>query len=64
MKLSRYKMRGLCPRQRPLSRVSGGEAHYGRSKGFPPQCSKRYSRTRACISSSRSILQIMLLALP
>ena len=26
MKLSRYKIRGLCPRQRPLSRTSGGRS--------------------------------------
>lgn len=59
MKLSRYKIRAFARGKGPLAGLQAAEAEL-----ILPQCSKRYSRTSACISSSRSILQIMLLALP
>ena len=58
MKLSRYKIRGLCPRQRPLSRTSGG-----RSRAYSASVLKKvlaHQRLHQLVP----ILQIMLLALP
>ena len=46
------KARGFCLGKSPLD-----------GSGYLASFSKRYSRTSTCISSSRSILQIMLRAL-
>ena len=52
----RPKIKGLLPWQKPLG-LGWSERDYWAS------FLKRYSRTSTCISSSRSILQIMLRAL-